>query len=181
MEESPVLYSAENAVSHSSSNGISHVEEMHIDVVSVSRERAVSSLHLNAVPHLHTQTVVPRIDNRETIMEGPSISSGGETAVLHPSSVAASNVEEMHIDTFPISRMTATSNRSSNLTPVVDDIHMVDELEHPLILSGHREIPFTYLASLSTKWASMKDKAHSVQGKIKVCRQFFFPFCLYCL
>ncbi|CAK9183204.1 unnamed protein product [Ilex paraguariensis] len=44
---------------------------------------------------------------------------------------------------------------------------MVDTVEQTFILSGNREIPFTYLASLSAKWAAMKDKAPSVQGKIK--------------
>ncbi|XP_073099394.1 recQ-mediated genome instability protein 1 [Elaeis guineensis] len=43
----------------------------------------------------------------------------------------------------------------------------VGEVEHPLILSGEREIPFTYLASLLAKWTTQKDNIPFIQGKIK--------------
>ncbi|CAI0548108.1 unnamed protein product [Linum tenue] len=70
-----------------------------------------------------------------------------------------SEVEGMHIDaSSPVLRESAASDQEDTL--------MVDELEHPLILSGDQKIPFTYLASLSAKWASTRMKS-SVQGKIK--------------
>ncbi|XAR50355.1 hypothetical protein NMG60_11004651 [Bertholletia excelsa] len=58
-------------------------------------------------------------------------------------------------------------NASSAVVSDVEDIHMVDQVDHPLILRGDREIPFTYLASLSAKWTAMKDKGSNVKGKIK--------------
>lgn len=63
-------------------------------------------------------------------------------------------------------------NLSSSATMDVQEIHMVDELEHPFILSGEKESPFTYLASLSAMLAAMKDDVSKVQGKIKVCLHF---------
>ena len=45
---------------------------------------------------------------------------------------------------------------------------MGDASDHPLILSGDQEVPFTYMASLSAKWAKMKEEAPAIRGKIKV-------------
>jgi len=50
----------------------------------------------------------------------------------------------------------------------IDEIDLVDELDHPYILSGGKENPFTYLASLSAKQAGMNGSASTVTGKIKV-------------
>ncbi|KAG5570013.1 hypothetical protein H5410_059779 [Solanum commersonii] len=49
----------------------------------------------------------------------------------------------------------------------IDEIDLVDELDHPYILSGGKENPFTYLASLSAKQAGMNGSASTVTGKIK--------------
>ncbi|KAF8400003.1 hypothetical protein HHK36_015876 [Tetracentron sinense] len=67
----------------------------------------------------------------------------------------------------PISRATAKPNPSSNAVFDVEEILMVDEVEHPLILTGDKEIPFAYLASLFAKWAAKKDGTQFVQGRIK--------------
>lgn len=48
----------------------------------------------------------------------------------------------------------------------------IGEVEHPMILSGEKEIPFTYLASLFAKWATQRDSKPCIQGRIKVC---YFP------
>ncbi|XP_023515609.1 recQ-mediated genome instability protein 1 [Cucurbita pepo subsp. pepo] len=92
-----------------------------------------------------------------------------------------SNVEEVHLHSVPSSRArtvstimsnsiedtnTVNSIEGTNMVNSVEDTDMVD-IEHPLILSGDREMPFTYLASLSAKWASGKEKSPSVRGKIK--------------
>ncbi|KAL2492197.1 RecQ-mediated genome instability protein 1 [Abeliophyllum distichum] len=69
--------------------------------------------------------------------------------------------------TIPITRDDAKPNASSSVAMNVDEISAVDRLDHPFILSGDKEIPFTYLASLSAKWAAMEVKASSVRGKIK--------------
>ncbi|MBA0846844.1 hypothetical protein Goshw_008238 [Gossypium schwendimanii] len=99
--------------------------------------------------------------------ENPTAHMGGANAVTNSSSDVALDVERMHIDSVPISRENATSNSNSSIVPDDELVHIVDVVEHPLILSGDREVPFTYLASLSAKWAAIKDKATHVQGKIK--------------
>ncbi|KAK4343544.1 hypothetical protein RND71_036638 [Anisodus tanguticus] len=48
-----------------------------------------------------------------------------------------------------------------------DEIDLVDELDHPFILSGGKENPFTYLSSRSAKQAGMDGSASTVTGKIK--------------
>nr|XP_018675447.1 PREDICTED: recQ-mediated genome instability protein 1 [Musa acuminata subsp. malaccensis] len=48
-----------------------------------------------------------------------------------------------------------------------DEEDAIGEVEHPLILSGDNEIPFTYLASLFAKWATQQDNKPCVQGRIK--------------
>ncbi|XP_050256303.1 recQ-mediated genome instability protein 1 [Quercus robur] len=94
-------------------------------------------------------------------------SSTAENAVPNTSSSVISGFEGMHIDTFPCSRANAVPNPSSHTVSEVEDVHMVDEADHPLILSGDREIPFTYLASLSAKLVAVMEKSPSVRGKIK--------------
>ncbi|KAG9153650.1 hypothetical protein Leryth_008571 [Lithospermum erythrorhizon] len=69
--------------------------------------------------------------------------------------------------------ITASSHRHSMETNNsaeamdVDEINMADGLEFPYILNGEKEAPFTYLATLSTKWATTKGKVRHVQGMIK--------------
>ncbi|KAF2302677.1 hypothetical protein GH714_000714 [Hevea brasiliensis] len=106
-------------------------------------------------------TIVAPGTSRRTTEEFTASMSSGNT-MRNSSSSVVSDVEEMHIDAS-FNRENAVSNVISNH----EDVHMVDEFEHPLILSGDREIPFTYLASLSAKWAAMKEKTSFVQGKVK--------------
>ena len=91
-----------------------------------------------------------------------------EIAAPNTSSSVILGFEEMHINTVPFSRANAVPNPSSHTVSEVEDIHMFDEADRPLILSDDREIPFTYLASLSAKLAAVNEKSSSVQGKIKV-------------
>ncbi|XP_015059206.1 recQ-mediated genome instability protein 1-like [Solanum pennellii] len=60
-----------------------------------------------------------------------------------------------------------TSDTLSAAAIDVDQIDLVDELDHPYILSGAKENPFTYLASLSAKQAGVNGSASTVTGKIK--------------
>ncbi|XP_020106868.1 recQ-mediated genome instability protein 1 [Ananas comosus] len=53
------------------------------------------------------------------------------------------------------------------VTPDSDMEDAVDDVEHPLILSGDKEIPFTYLACLLAKWTVQKDRESYIQGNIK--------------
>ncbi|KAL9260579.1 RecQ-mediated genome instability protein 1-like protein [Drosera capensis] len=61
----------------------------------------------------------------------------------------------------------AVSHFDSSAVDVVEDGLMVDEAELPFFLLGDKELPFTYLASLSAKWASLKEHKPCVKGKIK--------------
>ncbi|KAG8652689.1 hypothetical protein MANES_06G122000v8 [Manihot esculenta] len=108
--------------------------------------------------------VAPGSSRRSTEEFATPMSSGN--TLPNSSSTVVSDVEEMHTDAF-FNRENAVSDQLPNDISNHEDVHMVDELEHPLILSGDREIPFTYLASLSAKWAAMKEKAPFVQGKVK--------------
>ncbi|KAF5957288.1 hypothetical protein HYC85_004513 [Camellia sinensis] len=93
---------------------------------------------------------------------------------LHPYTVGTASgisIRERTTEEFAvpiINRENAEPNPPSTAVSNSEEIHMVDEVDHPFILSGDREIPFTYLASLSAKWAAVKDNAPNVQGKIKV-------------
>lgn len=109
-------------------------------------------------------------------VEKPTAHIGGVNAVPNSSSDVVLDVERMQIDNVPISRENEVSNLNPDTAPDVEHIHMADVVEHPLILSGDREVPFTYLASLSAKWAAIKDKATYVQGKIKVSIVLYFLY-----
>ncbi|KAK8586508.1 hypothetical protein V6N13_010099 [Hibiscus sabdariffa] len=102
-------------------------------------------------------------------VEDPTARTGGVNAATNSSSDVVLDVERMHIDSVSNSRENAMSNSNLSTAPDNEHIHVVAEVEveHPLILAGDREVPFTYLASLSAKWAAIKDKATYVQGKIK--------------
>lgn len=138
------ILSAQNEVSSPSTKFISDFEDMHVDAFS------------RADPVLNTLT----------------------------------NIEDMHVDSFPtnitvvntlprhvsaVGEMepeSQTTNRDTVLPdPVLLDQEVdkaIDDIEHPQILCGDRESPFTYLASLSAKWAAIREKASSVEGKVKV-------------
>uniref|UniRef100_A0A7N0U830 RecQ-mediated genome instability protein 1 n=1 Tax=Kalanchoe fedtschenkoi TaxID=63787 RepID=A0A7N0U830_KALFE len=71
------------------------------------------------------------------------------------------------VETVMNSRNTADSDRSPSHNGNIEDAYMHNEVENPLMLAGDREIPFTYLASLSAKLSAAADSISSVQGKIK--------------
>lgn len=110
--------------------------------------------------------VVSGTDTSQRTVEECAVPMSAETTMCNLSSSIVSDVGEMHINA-PISGVNSVSNQHSNGTLEQEDVCMIDEFEHPLILSRDREIPFTYLASLSAKWAAMKEKEPSVRGKIK--------------
>uniref|UniRef100_A0A6N2NLN2 RecQ-mediated genome instability protein 1 n=1 Tax=Salix viminalis TaxID=40686 RepID=A0A6N2NLN2_SALVM len=100
-------------------------------------------------------------------VEECAVPMSAETTMSNLPSSIVSDVGEMHINAPSISGASSVSNQHSNGTLEQEDVRMTVEFEHPLILSRDREIPFTYLASLSAKWAAMKEKEPSVRGKIK--------------
>ncbi|KAJ8772498.1 hypothetical protein K2173_027675 [Erythroxylum novogranatense] len=98
--------------------------------------------------------------------EESTISMSAEKSAANRLSSVAFEVEEMRIDT-PVSGENSGPNDLSNGLPAHGDIGMVEEHGQPLILSGEKAIPFTYLASLSAQWAAVRENTSSVQGKVK--------------
>ncbi|XP_059643059.1 recQ-mediated genome instability protein 1 [Cornus florida] len=154
-----------------------------VEELDAARQRLVNEI--NKPPRgKRTRTgVVPPLATRATLAAWPQncVSSPGhnnnstsqaaipmqEDEQVRTASVISTSERNTEESAVPISRENAEQNLSSTTFMDVEEIHMVDEEEHPFILSGDRETPFTYLASLSAKWAAMQDTASNVQGIIK--------------
>lgn len=150
VQSSAVPAGMQNAVPSPSPNFISEFEEMHVDAVPMSNMETASRYSTNVAAN--------SVDSFSNAM--PSMVSNSSRGMV-------SSVMELDPDVETLDTADAVPNPPSDFASYVDDIQMVDEIEHPLIMSGDRESPFTYLASLSTKWAAMKEKASSIQGKVK--------------
>ncbi|KAL2342797.1 hypothetical protein Fmac_004082 [Flemingia macrophylla] len=155
----------------------------------------VSAAHMNSVcitrENYGATKCSPIIENVETDMDRTHVAA--DSAFLRRSPPTVSNVAAAHNDTVHTTRESsliiecspivenvetdrdrthlatdsAHSRRSSPTILNSGDVDMVDASDHPLILSGDQEVPFTYLASLSAKLAAMKEEAPFVRGKIK--------------
>lgn len=144
------------------SSTIALTKEMNINTVNTTGANAAGNLSSHAV------SIVVEEHNNDAI----HIRQNSVATLCSP---IAQNVEERNRDRIPIITEEALGGASSRISNI-DDIHMVEAndvdmvetADHPLMLSGDQEIPFTYLASLSAKWETMREKAAFVQGKIKV-------------
>ncbi|KAF3438740.1 hypothetical protein FNV43_RR21504 [Rhamnella rubrinervis] len=142
---------------------------------------------------LHNQGATFAASRRDTgqgTLEDFLVPGNEDTAFPKPSrSCNILCAEEIHMDAVPWSRSNGMPNPSTEIALVGEETDMDavpysrpnpmsepslnnfandETVEHPLLLSGDGELPFTYLASLSAKWASaMRECAHSVQGKVK--------------
>ncbi|KAK7369634.1 hypothetical protein VNO80_11676 [Phaseolus coccineus] len=170
---------ASNSIPYMSSNS----DTMNVDTPRDSNPVSRASPIANQLSSVISKAKEMHIDAANT----------GEYSIDHQSSNMDSNVAATHIDTVNITRESSLAIECSPVlenvetdtdrTPVAtdtthlqrtsstvlntSDVRMVDASDHPLILSGDQEVPFTYIASLSAKWANMKEEAPSVQGKIK--------------
>jgi len=135
------------------SSVISKAKEMHIDA-SNTREYSIDHQSSN----MDSNVAVEHID---------TINITRESSIAIECSPVVENVET-DTDRTPVATDTTHLLRTSPTVLNTSDVQMVDASDHPLILSGDQEVPFTYVASLSAKWAKMKEEAPSVQGKIKV-------------
>lgn len=72
--------------------------------------------------------------------------------------------EDVHV---PVSGDSADLDTSSVYMDA-DEISLVDDLERHFMLSRDKEVPFTYLASLSANCVANDDETSVVRGKIKV-------------
>lgn len=142
-DSGPVSFA--NSMANQFSSIAARTEEMHIDTANITRENSVG----NQSSHMRSNVAVAHKETVHTTRE----------------SFVAENVETERDRILPEKVLLRGSSSTVSNT---DDFHMVDAIDNPLILSGDDEVPFTYLASLSAKWAAMKEKAPFVQGKIKV-------------
>ncbi|XP_060962705.1 recQ-mediated genome instability protein 1 isoform X4 [Cannabis sativa] len=88
----------------------------------------------------------------------------GSPAPASAKSVISKAPRSVVVDTVPPTTRYPVSDPYLNDN---EDTVMADLVQHPLILSGAREPPFTYLSSLSAKLAAMTERVHSVKGMIK--------------
>ncbi|XP_027340357.1 recQ-mediated genome instability protein 1-like [Abrus precatorius] len=142
-----------NSMANQFSSIISEAEDMHIDVANVSREDSVD----NQSSHMRSNVAAAHKDTVHTTRE-----SSGATECPP----VVENVETSR-DRINLTTDNALPRRSSSTISNTSDIQMVDGSDCPVTVSGVQEVPFTYLASLSAKWVAMKEKAPSIQGKIK--------------
>ncbi|KAL5997164.1 recQ-mediated genome instability protein 1 [Asimina triloba] len=91
----------------------------------------------------------------------PSSSGILNVVTLAPSSSRARSAKSAEI--LSTIRPLSEPNKSSNS----EEVRKVGEVGQHLILSGEKEIPFTYLAFLLAKWTAKKDTIPFVRGKIK--------------
>ncbi|XP_059276958.1 recQ-mediated genome instability protein 1 isoform X1 [Lycium ferocissimum] len=137
-----------------SSDAATHAEDIHMDDmttegidVSIRRERndpvRLSSFTMEVEEHL------------SDVRSSPTTPASGRSRESIPVSIGSVHNEDVEPDSL------------STAAIDVDEIDFADELDHPFILSGGKETPFTYLASLSAKQAGMNGSASTVTGKIK--------------
>ncbi|KEH21003.1 putative RecQ mediated genome instability protein [Medicago truncatula] len=145
-----------NPVSHNSSmaNQTSSIaEEMHIDTANITMENSVD----NQSSHMNSNVAVAHED---------TIHVTRESSVTAVCSSVSENLETERGRVPVITGNTSLNGSASNVFNN-EDILMEDASDNPLILSVDQEVPFTYLASLSAKWAAMKETDPLVRGKIK--------------
>ncbi|KAJ9568540.1 LOW QUALITY PROTEIN: hypothetical protein OSB04_004506 [Centaurea solstitialis] len=124
------------------------------------------------LPRNEVESAVPT--RRENIEPCPSNSAEESSAAMHMETESfAVPIPRESVDTtllreepiIPLQREHAESFPSPIVLSDDGDTHMAPAENHSTLRSS--EIPFTYLASLSAKWAASKDKASHVEGKIK--------------
>ncbi|CAL0330082.1 unnamed protein product [Lupinus luteus] len=144
----------QNDVANSIPHMVSNAEPMNMDIHEDANNMSVANSMVNQFSSIVAKAEEMHIDTT-SITRGNSVDS--------QSSHMRSNIAVVPEDTVDITR----ERRYSSTVSSSDDFHMFDASDDPLIFCGDEEVPFTYLASLSAKWAATKEKAPSVQGKIK--------------
>ncbi|CAM8922104.1 unnamed protein product [Rhodiola kirilowii] len=141
-----------------------------------SRPHHSSSLQTSAaVAHGFDQALHPSLQSSDAEMTNADINIVGrapsyfsddvnrETIGCNSSSRTFINLDDNDVTEDNV----VETDQFTNLYGNIEDTHVDDEMEHPLMLSGDQEIPFTYLASLSAKLSAAEEKIALVKGKIK--------------
>ncbi|KAI4370012.1 hypothetical protein MLD38_018399 [Melastoma candidum] len=130
-----------------SSNFISDFEDMHMDTASASP---------SAGPSANAEAVFERVDYDSAPSAAPTMSNSGLGVV--------SSASDMHCDRLSPERLDADLDPPRTAFNLIGEDAVRYE-EHPQV--GDDDRPFTYIASLSTKWATLRGHTSSVQGKVK--------------
>ncbi|MED6121631.1 recQ-mediated genome instability protein 1 [Stylosanthes scabra] len=165
-------------------SSVAWAEEMHIDTAATTMDNSVgnqpSHMFTNvAMAHKDTVNITrksyvppessPIVQNVET--DKDVVIEDAENDLPRGSSSTVLNNRDVHMVDDNDHTIEVTDNDicrgSSSISLNSNNVHMVDDSDHPHMLSADQEVPFTYLASLSAKWVTMKEKVPSVQGKIK--------------
>ncbi|CAN4096213.1 unnamed protein product [Withania somnifera] len=139
-----------------SSHAASHAEDIHMADMTTEGIAVPIRREHNDDPVLLSSSSMEVEELLSDVRSGPATPASSRSR----GSVPVSSGSVHNEDVEPDSLSTAAID--------VEEIDLVDELDHPFILSGRKEKPFTYLASLSAKQAGMNGSASAVTGKIKV-------------
>ncbi|CAA0831762.1 RecQ-mediated genome instability protein 1 [Striga hermonthica] len=124
-----------------------------------------SNLEPRSLPEVHPVervTISHNINEATTDDMSPSRESRQVTPPSNPASYTSG--EDVNAS---VSRHNDEPKELSCLPMDVEEIRILDELEHHFMLSRNKDIPFTYLATLSAECAALEDEASVVRGKIK--------------
>ncbi|KAK6924634.1 RecQ mediated genome instability protein 1, N-terminal [Dillenia turbinata] len=156
-----------------------------VDELDAARQRLVHEVNKPPRGKRSRDGPVPSLAARATLAAWPQ--NGGEVTLnnsnFRSQDAISSEVEEQGVRlaassidasdripeelSAPAGQGNAEQNPSANSVPVIEEFHMVDLTDNPITLTRDPEVPFTYLFTLSTKWAAEKNERTSVQGKIK--------------
>ncbi|GER45849.1 hypothetical protein STAS_22831 [Striga asiatica] len=123
------------------------------------------NLEPHSLPEVHPverDTISHNINEATTEDVLPSRESRQVTPPSNPASYTSG--EDVNAS---VSRHNDEPKELSCLPMDVEEIRILDELEHRFMLSRNKDIPFTYLATLSAECAALEDEASVVRGKIK--------------
>ncbi|WOH05173.1 hypothetical protein DCAR_0624587 [Daucus carota subsp. sativus] len=157
----------------------------HVEELEAARQRLVQEVNKPARGKRTKSGVVLPLETRATYAAWPrpnglgaetqTNSSAPHNATPRPNGLVVDgnistnvsiNRQTGEESTIPLQQHDHEANKSSTAFSSLDDIQMVD-VEHLPVLTADGESPFTYLASLLTKWAAMNGQIPNVQGKIK--------------
>ncbi|KAK4436840.1 RecQ-mediatedinstability protein 1 [Sesamum alatum] len=129
--------------------------------IPVSRTNVEPST-LSAVRHSPQHITEPTTD---------VITPSGATRIQTRDNLAQPSISANHMSedgvNIRVTRDNGDLETSSAIYMDVEEVSVVDELEHHFTLSRDKETPFTYLATLSAKCVAIEDEASTVRGKIK--------------
>ncbi|XP_055802101.1 recQ-mediated genome instability protein 1 isoform X2 [Solanum dulcamara] len=143
-----------------SSDAASHAEDIHMT------DTATEGIDV-PISREHNDPVLLSSSSMEVEELLSDVRSGPATPATPATSASSRSRGSVPVSSGSVHNENVAPDTLSTAAIDVEEIDLVDELDHPFILSGEKENPFTYLASLSAKQAGMNGSASTVTGKIK--------------